>query len=59
MVDDAKGKGKVTDEMETLNNEPKGEKPRIWEEGRQEEEVHQEDCLLRQRHFFIFSKGRR
>jgi hypothetical protein len=27
MVDDAKGKGKVTDEKETLNNEPKGEKP--------------------------------
>jgi hypothetical protein len=27
MVDDAKGRGKVTDEKETLNNEPKGVKP--------------------------------
>jgi hypothetical protein len=27
MDDDAKGKGKVTGEKETLNNEPKGEKP--------------------------------
>jgi hypothetical protein len=27
MADDTKGKGKVTDEKETLNNEPKGEKP--------------------------------
>jgi hypothetical protein len=26
MSKDAKGKGKVTDEKETLNNEPKGEK---------------------------------
>jgi hypothetical protein len=26
MADDAKGKGKVTNEKETLNNEPKGEK---------------------------------
>jgi hypothetical protein len=27
MVDDDKGKGKVTNEKEALNNEPKGEKP--------------------------------
>jgi hypothetical protein len=27
MVDDAKGRGKVTDEKETLNNEPNGVKP--------------------------------
>jgi hypothetical protein len=27
------------------------------EEGREEEEVHQEDHLLRQRHFLFFTKG--
>jgi hypothetical protein len=44
MADDAKGKDKVTDEKETLNNEPKGEKPvdsRSWKrkEGKKKKRI--------------------
>jgi hypothetical protein len=56
MADDTKGKGKVTDEKETQQRVQgiKGRRLEIWEE-----EVHQEDRLLLQQHFFIFTKGRR
>jgi hypothetical protein len=45
MPDDAKGKGKMTDDKETLNNEPK-DRLGIQEEGWEDEEAHQEDHLL-------------
>jgi hypothetical protein len=44
---DLKGKGMVVLRLKSK------------EEGWKEEEVHQEDCLLRQRRDFLFSKGRR
>jgi hypothetical protein len=50
---DPKGKGMVVNdkEKESLFNEPK-------EEGREEEEAHQEDYLLRQRCILFFTKRR-